>query len=228
MFHVEQRLREAFEREFDRFLRGCRAWGVPLGREETAQFRVYHDRILEWNRRFRMISRRDEQRLPTRHFLDALAPVALNLIPDRARLLDIGSGAGLPGIPLAIVRPDMRATLVDSNRKRGLFLKACVRDLSLTNAEVVVDRVETLNMVHYDVVCARAVTSLDVLCRWSRPVLETGGSVLAFKGPDPAHEVESVKRILAGWGDYQVEIHAVSQETLPLTATLVKIGSLVH
>jgi 16S rRNA (guanine527-N7)-methyltransferase len=141
-------------------------------------------------------------RLWDRHLLNsaAIAP----LVPDGARVVDVGSGAGLPGIPLALVRPDLTVTLLEPSARRVAFLLECVDRLGLDNVTVVRGRAEEgpvrRELGGADVVTARAVAPLDKLAGWCLPLLRTGGRLLALKGSTAAEELAAVQP-LAGAAD---------------------------
>jgi 16S rRNA (guanine527-N7)-methyltransferase len=141
-----------------------------------------------------LIGPREVPRLWDRHLLNsaALAP----LVPAGARVVDVGSGAGLPGIPLALVRPDLAVTLLEPLARRVTFLDECVDRLGLTNVTVVRGRAEEgpvrRSLGGADVVTARAVAPLDKLAGWCLPLLRPGGLLLALKGSTAAAELAAV------------------------------------
>jgi 16S rRNA (guanine527-N7)-methyltransferase len=149
-----------------------------------------------------LIGPREVPRLWDRHLLNsaAIAP----LVPDGARVVDVGSGAGLPGIPLALVRPDLTVTLLEPLARRVAFLLECVDRLGLDNVTVVRGRAEEgpvrRELGGADVVTARAVAPLDKLAGWCLPLLRTGGRLLALKGSTAAEELAAVQP-LAGAAD---------------------------
>jgi 16S rRNA (guanine527-N7)-methyltransferase len=149
-----------------------------------------------------LIGPREVPRLWDRHLLNsaAIAP----LVPDGARVVDVGSGAGLPGIPLALARPDLAMTLLEPLARRVAFLLECVDRLGLDNVTVVRGRAEEgpvrRELGGADVVTARAVAPLDKLAGWCLPLLRTGGRLLALKGSTAAEELAAVQP-LAGAAD---------------------------
>lgn len=146
-----------------------------------------------------LIGPRELPRLWDRHVLNcAVVHVAL---PVDAVVADVGSGAGLPGVVLAIVRPDVHVTLVEPLLRRATFLEEVVADLGLTNTEVVRARAEDLaGRVVVDTVTARAVAPLERLARWTLPLLSTGGRLLALKGASVVDEVAEVAPALISMG----------------------------
>ena len=136
-----------------------------------------------------LIGPREPVRIWTRHVLNCA--VAAPLLPDRARVVDIGSGAGLPGIPWAIARPDCTFALVEPLERRAAFLTEVVADLGLTNTRVVRGRAEDVvaDCGEADVVTSRAVAPLAKLAAWSAPLARHGGEILALKGATAAEEI---------------------------------------
>jgi 16S rRNA (guanine527-N7)-methyltransferase len=127
------------------------------------------------------------------HLADSLAGLAVPALRDGHRLADIGSGAGLPGLPLALALPDARVLLVESQRRKCAFLERAIEALALTNAEVACARVEELDGRDYDAVTARALASLAVLCEYAAPLLAEGGVLVAWKGAvDAAEEADGL------------------------------------
>lgn len=147
-----------------------------------------------------LIGPREVPRLWERHLLNSA--VVSDLVGPGATVCDIGSGAGLPGLVLAIRRPDLRVTLVEPLLRRTTFLDEAVRDLGLTNVEVVRARAEELHGARtFDVVTSRAVAPLDRLTAWSLPLVRSGGEFLAMKGSSVQDEVDSAaSAISAGHG----------------------------
>ena len=154
-----------------------------------------------------LIGPRERDRLWERHVLNCavLAP----LIPQDARVADLGSGAGLPGIVLALVRPDLDIDLVEPLERRTAFLTEVLAELGLTRCRVVRARADALadqsgHASSYDVVTARALAPLDRLLGWAHPLVRPLGQVLALKGASAASEVTAASRQLKGWSEVEV------------------------
>lgn len=162
------------------------AAGVPASAIEPLL--DYLDLLLRWNAAYNLTAVRDPDEMVTRHLLDSLA-----VLPyvQGARLADIGSGAGLPGIPLALARPFDEVLLVDSNGKKARFLREAVRRLGLTQARVAEARVEAVQG-QFDCVTARAFATLADMLAWGGHLLAPGGLWLALKGRFPQDELEQV------------------------------------
>jgi 16S rRNA (guanine527-N7)-methyltransferase len=146
---------------------------------------AYLAQLSKWNRTYNLTAVRDEAEMVTRHLLDSLA-ILPAITPHLSgapalRVLDVGSGAGLPGIPLALARPAWRLTLLDSNGKKARFIRHAVRTLGLTNVEVLEQRAESVREP-YDVVVSRAYASLADFVDSTRSALAPDGLWLAMKG----------------------------------------------
>jgi len=152
-----------------------------------------------------LIGPREAPRLWDRHLVNCA--LLGELLPEEATVCDIGSGAGLPGLVLAIARPDLRMTLVEPLLRRTTFLDEVVEGLALDNVEVVRGRAEALHGERtFDVVTSRAVAPLDRLLTWSMPLVAPTGALVAMKGTSVADEVESARPELARWGCAEPEI----------------------
>ncbi|HEY5846163.1 MAG TPA: 16S rRNA (guanine(527)-N(7))-methyltransferase RsmG [Microlunatus sp.] len=166
-----------------------------MGEFDAALFQPYVDILLDRGVIAGVIGPREADRIWDRHILNSLA--LADLIPIGASVVDVGSGAGLPGIPLAIARPDLSVTLLEPLLRRTTFLEPVVRELGLgARVRVVRARAEDHHQ-QYDVVTARALAPLDRLIRWCRPLLKDGGTLLALKGRSAEDEIQAARDILA-------------------------------
>lgn len=169
--------------------------GIPLSEESAAGLEAYRSLLLDWNTRMDLTSVPKED-VTQRHFLDSLLPLTLpEYFVEGSRLIDVGTGAGFPGLALAIARPDFRVTLLEAQGKRCQFLRAVCGELGLQNVTVVQDRAETLGRSEdhreaYDLAAARAVAPLNVLCEYLLPFVKPGGFALCWKGPAVAEEMD--------------------------------------
>lgn len=152
-----------------------------------------------------LIGPREAPRLWERHLFNCA--LLQELVPSDARVCDIGSGAGLPGLVLAIARPDARVTLVEPLLRRTTFLSEVVEELELDNVSVVRGRADVLHgKERFDVVTSRAVAALETLLDWSMPLVAPQGSLVAMKGSSVAEEVEAARTRIAAWGLAEPEI----------------------
>ncbi len=161
---------------------------TPAGEEKIA---AYLELLQKWNKTYNLTAVRDAADMVPRHILDSLA-VAEYLQGER--IADLGTGPGLPGIPLAIRYPGHRFTLVDSNRKKTLFLNNVVRDLRLDNVEIVRSRLEEYHPAHsFDTLTARALASVDDILRWAGHLCKPGGCFLLLKSRQLEQELEHLR-----------------------------------
>lgn len=184
----------------EHFVHGMEKLGHRLDARKIGSFERYLYEIRRVNHVLPIISANDLDRIPTRHFLDSLMPVLKGLVPTGGMIVDIGSGGGFPGIPLAIFQPETHFVTVESIRKKCAFLKMVRRELSLENLKVCHARMERLPEeapdVMYDGAVTRAVGSIDRLVEWSGPVLKPGGKLVCYKGPRPEAEIESAAPVM--------------------------------
>jgi len=169
---------------------GLRSLGLSLSQDSRAKLSDYVALLAKWNRTYNLTAIREPARMVTQHVLDAL--VVLPHLPqiESARLLDVGSGGGVPGIPLAIVQPDWSVVLVDSNQKKVTFLTQAAIELSLRNVHTVAARVEELASERpFDVVIARAFADLRSFADVATKHLAPTGRLYAMKGVLPEQEI---------------------------------------
>jgi len=169
---------------------GIKALGASLPARALDALNAYLALLAKWNRTYNLTAIREPERMVTHHVLDALA--VLPHLPARAdlSLLDVGSGCGVPGLPLAIARPGWRVVLLDSNHKKGAFLQQAVIELGLVNAQAVIARVEDyVPAAPFDVVISRAFSDLATFAQTSARHLAAGGQLVAMKGVFPDEEV---------------------------------------
>lgn len=182
------------------------ALGVGLAGRQLDLLGEFLDVLAVWSRRHRLVGTRDRPRLLSRHVVDCVAPASL--LASREKLVDIGSGAGLPGVPLAVACPDLKVVLVESRRVPVNFLRDVVRTLGLRNACVVESRVEALTRApdavgEFDATIARAWSSLKVFLDVSAPLLRPGGIAIAMKGPHVEKELAALSEAA---GDFRAPV----------------------
>jgi 16S rRNA (guanine527-N7)-methyltransferase len=174
----------------DQLKRGLIALGLTLDRDIQQRLLDYIALIEKWNRVYNLTAIREPEKMVSHHLLDSLA-VAPHL--HAKRLLDVGSGAGLPGIPLALAKPDTHVTLLDSNHKKAAFLNQAVTVLKLKNAEVCSERVESWQTQNrFDVIISRAFSEMGEFVRITRHLLAPGGMFAAMKGLHPYEEIDKL------------------------------------
>ena len=163
--------------------------GIPHDAELPAKLLRYHELLLDWNTRMDLTAVTDEAEMIDKHYVDSLSALAVpGLIPQTGSLIDVGTGAGFPGLPLALACPGLKVTLMDAQQKRLNFLQAVIDDLGVRNVTLVHARAEDgaqfpNHREKYDLAVARAVASLAVLSEYLLPYVKVGGKALCWKGP---------------------------------------------
>ena len=176
----------------------ARQFSIELNQRQLTQFDVYQDELLQWNSRINLISEKSSREIITRHFLDSLSALRFIARPD-AKIIDIGCGAGFPGLPLKIAQPGLEVYLLEANRKKVSFLKHIIRLLNLSSVHVIHDRVENIintNMhkEKFDVLISRAAFKLQTLLALGEFFLTPQGQLIALKGPSIEQEIEKYER----------------------------------
>jgi 16S rRNA (guanine527-N7)-methyltransferase len=169
-----------------------------------------------------LIGPRETSRLWDRHLLNCA--LVVDLVPEQGELVDIGSGAGLPGVVLAMLRPNVRVTLLEPMLRRSVFLDECVARLGLTNVTVVRGRAEDMvGVIRADIATARAVAPLDRLVGWAAGVLKPGGQILAIKGESAAEELAAARPVLSRLGVQSAEVLRVDHGRVVSATTVVRV-----
>jgi 16S rRNA (guanine527-N7)-methyltransferase len=174
---------------------GITALGLDVQLAQHEQLLDYLALLNKWNAVYNLTSVRDPMQMATLHLLDSLA--AVPAFDGARKVLDVGAGGGLPGIVLAIARPDMQVSLIDTVHKKTAFLKQVKAELGLANVTVYTDKVqEVVVPAKFDVITSRAFADLSDFVTWSGQLLEEGGRFIALKGVAPPEERE---RLPAPW-----------------------------
>ena len=169
-----------------------------------------------------LVGPRETPRLWDRHLLNCA--VVAELLPDRGDLVDIGSGAGLPGVVLAMLRPEMHVVLLEPMLRRAVFLEECVAALDLPNATVLRGRAEDLaGSIQADVATARAVAPLDRLAGWAAGLLRPGGQLLAIKGQSAEQELTAARPVLSRLRARSAEVLRVGDGRVISATTVVRV-----
>jgi 16S rRNA (guanine527-N7)-methyltransferase len=178
----------------EQLVEGAAALGAPLDLAGAEQLLALLDLVDDWNARMNLTAIRDRSQQITKHLLDSLSIHAFLRGP---RIVDIGTGAGFPGLPLALTNPDARLTLLDATAKKLAFVREAAAALGLMNVEIVHARAESWRPeARFNSVVARAVGPLDLLVRTAGHLAVGGGRLLAMKGRFPAAEIETIP---SGW-----------------------------
>jgi len=171
--------------------------GIDCDRTQNRLFSAHAAELIKWNRKINLTTLTDPIEVASNHFLDSLEPARF-MPPHAAKLLDIGSGGGFPGIPLKVLLPELSVTLIDASRKKVSFLKHVIRTLKLDDIEALHIRAEDL-AVHpsyinrFNVIISRALSSLELFVRLALPLLACGGVIIALKGEVDKAELDDLQ-----------------------------------
>ena len=176
-------------------------YNIPLSDEQKTQFDKYFSMLVETNKVLNLTAITEENDVAVKHFLDSALPC--NLFPQNASVVDVGSGAGFPALPLKIVRPDLHVCMVDSLNKRVNFLNSVIFELKLENTTATHSRAEDFAKTHrekFDVAVARAVASLNTLVEYLLPLVKVGGFAIVYKSSKLSEEIEAAKKAISVLG----------------------------
>lgn len=180
--------------------------GLQLTTEQLAAFERYKHELIEWNSRFNLTAIRDENGIEIKHFLDSLTCIlAFEPSSPPRSLIDVGTGAGFPGIPLKLIYPHMRLTLVESIQKKAGFCQHVVETLGLRQVTVLAQRAEDVGQdpqhrEAYDVATGRAVAPMPTLVEYLLPLVRIGGMVIMQKGENAPAETQQSEKVIARLG----------------------------
>ena len=188
---------------------------INLQEFEIDKLYTYMREILKWNEKVNLTAIKEEKEFIVKHFIDSLS--IASYIPDTAKVIDIGTGAGFPGIPLKILKKDLSITLLDSLNKRITFLEEVIRNLSLENIQAVHARAEELAhkeeyREQYDIAVSRAVAPMHTLLEYMLPLTKVGGKCICLKGPNIEKELEEAKNAIEILG---AQIDKIEEIKLP-------------
>ena len=173
--------------------------GIPLTAEQIGQFSVYHEMLLDWNTRMNLTALTAPEDVAVKHIIDSLTAYDAARFDGARTLIDVGTGAGLPGVPLAVYVPHLTVTLLDSLNKRVRFLTEVTAAMGLQNVRCIHARAEEAartaeHRAAYDIAVSRAVARLPVLLEYTLPFVRVGGTLLALKGRAYAEEQKEARR----------------------------------
>lgn len=190
---------------------------VPLEKKQLDQFFQYKEMILDWNQKINLTAIKEEKEMIDKHFIDSISIVSK--IEGKETILDVGTGAGFPGIPIKIAKEEVEITLLDSLRKRIVFLEEVIKQLQLKKIETIHGRAEEIGQdisyrEKYDVVLSRAVATSNVLLEYMLPFVKIGGKCICMKGPNLQEEIKDIGNALLILGG---EVEEIQEIVLPET-----------
>lgn len=213
------------------FIEMFKSNGLDISDEQYEKFLTYSDMLVEWNNKCNLTAILDPEGISIKHFFDSVYPFTFLDIPENAKIIDVGTGAGFPSVPLKIVREDLKLTLLDSLNKRINFLNELSSSLN-AGAVCIHGRAEEAGQnsefrEKFDIATARAVASLPVLCEYCLPFVKIGGIFVSLRGSNGLEEVESAKSAISILGG---EISEMKSYSLPNGdgRTLVVIKKISH
>lgn len=197
----------------------CEQMKIQLSQQMADQFMIYMSLLLEWNEKMNLTAITEEQEVILKHFADCLSLVPHLKITETTKIIDVGTGAGFPGLPVKIVCPKVSMTLLDSLQKRIGFLEEVINSMGLGEIACVHSRAEDggqnpLYREQFDYCISRAVANLAVLAEYCLPFVKVGGTLAALKGPDALGEIAEAEGALAKLGGKVAEVIDV---TIPYT-----------
>lgn len=192
----------------------CAEFSIKLTEKQLAQFKIYADFLVEYNEKVNLTAITDPEGIAVKHFADSIVPFA-EIDTENKRIIDVGTGAGFPSVPLKIRDSSVKLTLLDSLNKRVVFLSQLCEKLNLSNVEYVHGRAEEVGRKgeyreKYDIATARAVASLRELAEYCLPFVKVGGYFIALKGPDCEQEANDAKNAVKLLGGEIKEIKKYS------------------
>ena len=198
---------------------------IILSTEQEQKFLNYFLLLRDWNEKINLTAIIEEDEVIEKHFLDSV--ISCEFLPKKSKIIDLGSGAGFPGIPLKILREDLNITLVDSVNKKINFLNEVIKKLGLKNIKAYHTRIEDFafkmeNREKFDIVVSRAVSKLNTLCEYALPFLKINGFLIAYKSVDVNNELTEAKNAIKILGGKLEEVKNIPFNNLERNLVFVK------
>lgn len=185
---------------------------VSLSQEQLDKLQTYHQLLINWNQKINLISRQDVNRIVSYHFIDSIS--AITEIPLKSSVCDLGAGAGLPGIPIKIIRDDITLYLIESIKKKGNFLSDVINTLKLNNTFLLGERAETIKNKKFDIILARLFGKIVDVLPLASKLLNKNGKVIFYKVEGVEAEIEHAKKTAE---KSHFELKSITDIKLPVT-----------
>lgn len=218
---------------YDLMKNSCDNIGIEFDREKYDKFILYMRLLQEWNEKINLTAITEDKEIIEKHFIDCINAFSLQQFKECKNVIDVGTGAGFPGIPLAIMREDLQITLLDSLNKRINFLDVVVNKLNLKNVTTIHSRAEDGARnpelrEKFDVATSRAVANMTVLSEFCIPYVKVGGYFIALKGPAVTEELNDSKNALGKLGGKLRDVKEVIIEGTDLSHNLVVVEKMTN
>ena len=213
---------------FDLMKKACDSVGMEFNEDKYQKFMLYKDLLKEWNEKINLTAITEDEEIVKKHFIDCIKAFKADEFKKAKTVIDVGTGAGFPGLPIAIMREDVEVTLLDSLNKRINFLNEVVNKLGLKNVKTIHSRAEDGARKpelreKFDVATSRAVANMAVLSEFCMPYIKVGGHFVALKGPAIEEEIKDGHKAIAVLGGELKEIIEVNIEESDLKHNIVEI-----
>lgn len=213
---------------FDLMAKAAEDVGLQLSQDQYKGFMKYMRLLQEWNEKINLTAITEDEEVVKKHFIDCIKAFKRDEFKKAETMIDVGTGAGFPGLPIAIMRPELKVTLLDSLNKRINFLNTVVNELGLKNVTTIHSRAEdgARNKElreKFDIATSRAVANMSVLSEFCLPYVRVGGNFIALKGPAVEQEIEDSRNAIGTLGGKLIDICEVSIEETELRHNLVVV-----
>ena len=213
---------------FDIIKKSAENLNLSFSKDQYEQFMRYKDMLKEWNEKMNLTAITEDEEIISKHFIDSIQAFQFDELKDAMTLIDVGTGAGFPGLPIKIMKPELKVTLLDSTNKKLGFLKVVSQELKLNNVEFIHSRAEDGSRKigyrdSYDIAISRAVANLSLLTELCLPYVKIGGHFIALKGPAVDQEIDDAKYAVQVLGGKIVKTMEVDIEGTDLKHNLVVI-----
>ena len=213
----------------DEIMRKSKNLGLDFSVEQISKFYKYMNMLIEWNEKINLTAIIEPNEIILKHFIDSLT--IYKDIPNKSSVVDVGTGAGFPGIPLAIMNESLKITLVDSLNKRLIFLQEVKNELNLKNVELVHARAEEFGQKYrekFDISTSRAVANLSTLSEYLIPLVKENGKIICMKASEAEEEIEQAKKAISVLGGTIKNVETFDLPQSDIGRTIITIEKIKH